>query len=328
MEDDEIETNAEAATPADELQAARAGYNRRAGMRSRPAEVAAPAVTSSQGGEPPLADPVSEPAAPAADDAPAAADGSDEPSLEAEPPQPSPQEAISAQLEDVKAQIRELKASGVDAGTVHRLFGEIGGITRIVKAMQAKSAPSESELAGAIKAAEKAADEYPEIGGPMLAALKALAAQLPAKPEPADEPDFVPTTPTPAPPAPTPAPAVAAPPADPYTPEQRAAIKFLDDLHPDRIKVNQSPEFRNWLSAKPADFQKRFTSSWDFAFIAKGYSEFKAAQQERAADLRRKTERLEAAVTPQGTAGAAQPTQLTPEAQALRGYQRYAGKRL
>lgn len=311
---DDIETNAEAATvDADALKAAQAGYNRRAGVRTTPAQAAAPVEEPAQ----PLADkaPSPAPAAPAP-----AAEVDDEPGLEAEPEksEPSAQEAIGAQLDDLKAQIRELKANGVDASTVHRLFGEIGGITRVVKQLQAKAAPSESELAGAIKAAEKTAEEYPEIGGPMVAALKALAAQIPQKTEPAEpEPSAAPA------PTATQAPA-AAPPADPYTPEQKAAIKFLNDLHPDRLTVNTSPEFKSWLSAKPADFQQRFTTSWDFAFIAKGYSEFKAAQ----ATKRKKTERLEAAVTPQGSAAAPQPTTLTPEAQARVGYERYRSKRL
>lgn len=310
--DIENETNAEAATvDADALKAAQAGYNRRAGTKASPPAPAAAPVEPEQ----PLAETDPSPA-PAAN-APAA-QGDDEPNLEAEQgtPEPSAQQAISTQLEDLKAQIRELKANGVDAGTVHRLFGEIGGITRVVKQLQAKAAPSESELAGAIKAAEKTAEEYPEIGGPMVAALKALAAQLPAQPEAVDEPEpAAAAAQTSAPPA---------PPADPYTPEQKAAIKFLDDLHPDRLQVNTSTEFKSWLSAKPADFQKRFTTSWDFAFIAKGYSEFKAAQQAR----RKKTERLEAAVTPQGSAANPQPTTLTPEAQAKRGYDRYRSKRL
>lgn len=306
----DIETNAEAATvDAEALKAAQAGYNRRAGVRGTPAA----AEASVKQPEQPLADKAPEPA-PATDDAPAA-DGSDEPDLKAEPEQkPSAQEAISAQLEDVKSQIRDLKASGVDASTVHRLFGEIGGITRVVKQLQARIAPSENELAGAIKAAEKTAEEYPEIGGPMVAALKALAAQIPQKPE-QDEPQ-APAQPT--------EPAQAAAPQDPYTPEQKAAIKFLNDLHPDRMEVNESPEFKTWLSAKAADYQKRFTTSWDFAFIAKGYSEFKAARDTK----KRKTERLEAAVTPQGGAATAQPTSMSPEALAKRGYDRYRSKRL
>jgi hypothetical protein len=310
---DDTQTNAEAATvDADALKAAQAGYNRRAGVRTTPAQAAAP-VEPAQ----PLADqaPSPAPAAPAP-----AVEVDDEQGLEAEPEKSDPpaKEAISAQLDDLKAQIRELKASGVDASTVHRLFGEIGGITRVVKQLQAKAAPSESELAGAIKAAEKTAEEYPEIGGPMVAALKALAAQIPQKTEPAEpEPSAAPAPTT------TQAP-VAAPPADPYTPDQRAAIKFLDDLHPDRLTVTKTPEFKSWLSAKPADYQKRFTTSWDFAFIAKGYDEYKAAQQAK----RKKAERLEAAVTPQGTAAAPQPTTTTPEAQARVGYERYRSKRI
>jgi hypothetical protein len=313
----DIDTTAQAtADAAQALTAAQAGYSRRKGMSPAPA----PQATVEESAAPPLAEKAPEPA-PAAS---APAEGSDEPHLEAEPAKPAPSAAISAQLDDVKAQIRELKANGVDASTVHRLFGEIGGITRVVKQLQARSAPTESELAGALKAAEKTAEEYPEIGGPMVAALKALAAQIPAKPEPSDEP------------AASAQPQAAAPaqaqPESPYTPEQRAAIKFLDDLHPDRLQLNAHPEFKSWLSAKPADFQQRFTSSWDFAFIAKGYGEFKAAhaaKQQAAEEARRKkTERLEAAVTPQGSAASPTPTNPSPEALALRGYNRYRSKSL
>jgi hypothetical protein len=280
------------------LAAAQAGYERRAGITPAPS----PEPVKS---EPPLAQ-AAPSEAPAAD-APAAPD--DEPIVEAEPAkEPSAIEAISSQLEDLKAQIREQKSQGVDSQTVHRLFGEIGGLTRIVKKLQSQVAPTNNELAGAMAAAEKAAKDYPEIGQPMLEALKALAAKLPEPAEAEPEPEA-------APPAPAPA-------AEQFTPEQKAAIKFLNDLHPDRLEVNKTREFQTWLSAKPADYRTRFTNSWDFAFIAKGYDEFKAAQAAR----RKKQERLEAAQQPQGAAQSL-PHVLPDEAGFTRGYERGKAKR-
>lgn len=304
---DENDTNADAAA----LAAAKAGYERRAGVH-------APASPSADVPAQPLADATASPA-PAAD-APVV-DDDPESNLEAEAAAPAPAsstaapDAISQQLEDVKAQIRELRAQGTDQATVNRLFGEIGGITRVVKKLQQQLAPTENELAGAITAAEKAAQEYPEFGGPMLDALKALASKLPQKTEDPEEPEPQPTAAPVASPQPTAAPA----PADPYTPEQKVQIKLLNELHPDRLDLNKSPDFQKWLSAKPADFRDRFTKTWDFAFIAKGYSEFKAAQ----ATAKRKADRLAAAATPQGTAHVPQATALSDTDAAKRGYARY-----
>lgn len=293
MDETTIETEAAA------MQAAQVGYAKRAGATA-PAE-AAPTVTPEQ----PPADAVPSPA-PAAN-APAVDD--DEPSPQAEPGK-SPETTIAAQLEDLKAQLHEMKANGMDSQTAHRLFGEIGGITRVVKQLQKKLAPTENELAGAITAAEKAAAEYPEFGAPMLQALKALAAQMPeAKTEPEPQPTAA---------APQPTTASASTPASPYTSEQTVAIKFLNDLHPDRLQLNQAPEFQKWLAAKDAAFKDRFTKTWDFGFIAKGYTEFKDAQ----AAQKRKADRLAAAATPQGTAQTPTPTTLPDEAGFAIGYAR------
>ena len=297
--EEQVTQEAEAAS------AARAGYERRAGIK--PAPQPEPVKT-----EQPPADTTASPAPAAEIEAPAAV-VDDEPSLEAEPVAPSPTENISSQLEDLKAQVRELKSQGVDPNAVQRLFGEIGGITRIVNKLQKQLAPTDNELAGAIAAAEKAAQEYPEIGGPMLSALKALAAQLPEKPT---EPE-----PTQAP-IQSPAPQAAPPAEDPYTPEQKAAIKFLNDLHPDRFAINQSPEFNKWLAAKGRDYEQKFKSGWDFAHLAKGYSDFKAAQ----AIKQRRQQQLEASQTPQGVAGN-QPSVLPDTAGYQRGYHRAKTKR-
>lgn len=285
------------------MQAAEAGYARKTGGAMPPAPTPQ--------AEPPLAD-TAPPDAPAAD-APAVT--GDEPNLEAEqPPAPAPQpsDAITAQLEDLKAQVRDLKSQGVDQQTVHRLFGEIGGITRIVNKLQKQTAPTDNELAGALAAAKKAAEDYPEIGGPMLKALEALAAKLPEKDAEVE---------TPAVPTAQAAP-VAAPPASPYTPKQLAQIEALHALHPDRHEISKSTEFKQWLAAKGRDYEQKFKNSWDIALVTRGYDEFKAARAARA----RKQATLAAATASPGVAAPAV-TVLPDAAGVQRGYDRARSKR-
>jgi hypothetical protein len=284
------------------LQAAQAGYASKKGL---PAPVIAEA--------PVVPDPTPAADAPAVVDTPEAVE-----QVKEEPPAPT---AVTAQLEVLKAQIREMKAGGTDKATIDRLFGEIGGITRAVKQLQKKDAPAENDLAGAMAAAEKVAADYPEIGKPMLNALKAMASQLPAKADEQDEPAPQTTTS-----------------ASPYSEKQLALIEALDGIHPDRLELNESPDFKKWLTAQGREYEEKFKRSWDFALLANGYSNFKQSKQtaaaqaaaaaaEKAKRAQEKKDRLDAAETPSGVAGQAVTTISDDEA-ARRGYERGRRKRL
>lgn len=238
----------------------------------------------------------------------------DEPPPPAEPAPPTEAEQLKAQMDDLKAHVRRLEANGADKETVRKMHGEIGEINRYVKQLataKTEDAPAaEDRLAAALKKAEATATEFPEIGGPFFEAIKELQARLPSQPEPQETP-----------PEPT------APPVDPQQAEElaarKAAIKALDEAHPDRHEIRESAEFKAWFKTKPAEYQKKVTSSWNPVVVAEPFTDFKAYLAAR----KRKQERLEAAETPQGLPRAT-PTTISDEEAARIGYERARGKRL
>jgi hypothetical protein len=295
----------ETITEAAALQAAQQGYARKTGGAMPPAPTPEPVAQSEQ----PPADLTASPAPVA--QAPAAV-VDDEPSAQAAPA-PSAQEAIASQLDDLKAQIRDLKANGVDPQSINRMNGQIGGLTRVLNKLEKQLAPSDNELAAAMAQAEKTAAEYPELGGAMLNVVKALAARLPEK-QAEQEPPEAEAQPT-----------QAQPPASPYNETQKALIAALKGLHPDRDAINENPEFKTWLAAKGREYHETFESTWDLAFLAKGYTDFKAAQAAKAQAKQRRQDQIVAAQTPSGVAATNNP--LPDEAGLARGYARGAAKR-
>lgn len=258
------------------------------------------------------------PAQPLADSAQSSAsdpDSEDEPNPPAAA-QPSPIAATSAQLEDLKAQIRELKESGADAATVRKMYGDFGEMNRTLKqltALQKTEAPAEDELAAAMRDAEEKAQEYPEIAGPLLKALKVLESRIG---QPKAEPEAAtPDKSTEAKPEVDPTLAV-------RIAREQAAIEALDEVHPDRHEINKSPEFQAWLKAKPPEYQKRVTTSWNPAVVAEPFTDFKAFK----AAQKRKQERLEAATTEKGVPQSG-PTTISDEEAARIGYERARKKR-
>jgi len=244
-----------------------------------------------------------------------------DPDLEPVPqadPTPSPQEVLATQLEELRSQVRELKSSNADAATVRKMHGEIGDINRTLKELHAAAkanTPEEvDDLTAALKQAEETAKEYPEIAGPLLAAIKVMQARMTA-PKPAEEtpqaqPQKAEVTPAPHPSG--------------YSKEQLAAIAALDEVHPDRHVINKSAEYQAWLKAKPPEYQKKVTTSWNPAVVAQPFTDFKAFK----AAQKRKQDRLDAAETPQGTPRQAQPSTLSDEEGARIGYERARRKRL
>jgi hypothetical protein len=288
------------------LEAAKAGYAGKTRAQA-PAEPAAVVQT-------PVAQPLANSTSTAPDE-----DADAETNPPAEPTKPTDAQTVARQLEDLKAQVREMKESGADAATVRKMHGEIGSINgalqQLLAATKAETPEKVDELAAALARAKKTAEEYPEIAGPMVDAIEIMQArmaqqQAPQVPE-KKEPER---------------PQVAAPPSHPsgFTPEQVAAIRALDEVHPDRHEINKSPEFQAWLKAKPTEYQTKAKSSWNPAVVAQPYSDFKAFK----AAQKRKQDRLDAAVTPQGTPQQAQPTTLPDEAGLERGYARARRQRL
>ncbi len=231
----------------------------------------------------------------------------------------TPEKLLAAQLDDLRAQVREMRENGADAKTVRKMDGEIGEINRTLKELHAAAkanTPEEvDELTAALKEAEEAAKEYPEINGPALKLLKVMQSRMA---EQQKQPEAV------IPAAPT------APAAQPeaqksqYTKEQLAMIAALDEAVPDRQALLKDPEYNAWLAKQPPAYQSRLKTSWNPVVAAQPFTDFKAFK----AAQQRKKDRLEAAVTPQGTPQQAQPTTL-PDAEGARiGYERARRKRL
>lgn len=76
--------------------------------------------------------------------------------------------------------------------------------------------------------------------------------------------------------------------------DQRMAITVLDLKHPDRMEVQKTPEFAEWLRVKGEEFANNMQFSWDTDFVANGLSEFKDWRSKKTASTRR----IEDAVTP------------------------------
>jgi pyruvate/2-oxoglutarate dehydrogenase complex dihydrolipoamide acyltransferase (E2) component len=241
-------------------------------------------------------------------------DPEDEPDAQAEATdaatQPDPTATIKQQLDDLKAQVKEMAATGADVRKMHGDIGEINRTLKQLKALEKADAPAVDELAAAMKEAEEQAAEYPEIAGPLLKALKALEARIPQQPS-ADKDDNEPVDP----PDPTLAVRIA---------REQAAIDALNEVHPDRIEIKESPQFKKWFAAwKTPEYRTKVTSSWNPAVVAEPFTDYKAWL----AAQKRKQERIEAAVTEKGVP-AGGPTAISDEEAARIGYERARGKRL
>lgn len=298
----EVETDAQA------LASAQAGYDRKARGSAPPAE----AAVAASGAGAPLADQVQTP--PQEEAAPGPEESDLEAAASAAPAAaPDPIAAVTEQLGALRAQVQELASAGGAAAEVRKLHGEIGNINRTLKKLQAAApadAPAaEDELAAALKQAEAVAEEFPEIAGPLVKALKAFHAKAAAPqkdPEPASPADTTQAQP-----------AAVDVEQERLAARQQAAIDALNELHPDRLEINKTPDFKKWLAAKPPEYQKKVNTSWNPAVLSSMYDEFKASVAART----RRQERLEAAAQPQGT-GASGPTTTPDEEGARIGYKR------
>lgn len=275
------------------LAAAEAGYRKATGAAEpAPLEAAAEPIESDSGLQAP------------ANEVPT------EPDLSAPEPSQSAQDAISEQLEALKAQVRELKSSGADAEAVRRMHGEIGNINRTLKQLQSqKDAPADEELAAALKGMEERAAEFPEILGDSVKVIKHLQQQLAAKSQ-EQQPD-----------------AQAAPTAggEPVEEVARKAaeqklVEVIDEIHPDRRAVVESRDFKAWFAKQPPESQTKWNSSWNPVVVSECLTSYKA----HVAALKSKQSRLESAVGPSGGQQRGVPSTLSNEEAAMRGYMRTA----
>lgn len=237
-----------------------------------------------------------------------------EPDLSAQ--SPTPESAIAEQLNALKAQVTELRSQSGNDQAVRKLYGEIGNINRTLKQLQSannNTAPADDELAAAVKAIDDQAKEFPEILGDVAKAMKVIHARvLQNKQDPGPELE----TET----AGQPAEEV---PQDGYTPEQRLAIKSLDEVHADRFDVMKTQDYKAWFSSLPAGTQTTVSNTWNPVVVAQHFTDFKAWQNSRKA----KQDRLSAAVTPKGGAQRPGPSTISDEEAAWRGYNK-RGSRL
>ena len=235
--------------------------------------------------------------------------------VEEKPEQPG----ISALTEELKTLREKVKTTAGDADVIRRMHGEIGNINRTLTQLQKsqeqatakpEQAPAEDEFAAALTQAEKVADEFPELAGPLVKVIKTMKDRMAQTTQPAE-------------------------PVDVHAlvtneisklrqqDEEDAKSDLLAD-HPDYTTVRETAEYKAWLSSKTPEFQKRFTTTWNPAVVSKGLTEFKDSmktkEQPAAQAKPDKIKRLEAAVAPQGVPHKPQPSTISDEEALLRGY--------
>jgi hypothetical protein len=181
------------------------------------------------------------------------------------------------------------------------MHGQIGEINRTLKQLQTskpEAAPVDDELTAAMKEVDGVAEEYPEVAGPLVKAIKALgtARKQKAEQEPIDIDGRV-----------------AARVAEL---RQKEAIEALAEEHPDYETVRETPEFKTWESTKTPEYQNRLRTTWNPAVVSKGLSEFKESLKTK----QKKQDRLAAAVVTPGASQQAKPSTLPDEAGLWAGY--------
>jgi hypothetical protein len=209
-------------------------------------------------------------------------------------------------IKELKAKISELDGT---PGSVRKIYGELGNIQRTLKQLQEQPKPasgtSNAEVLAAIASAEKVAVEYPELTGPLVAALKVLSKQQPMT--------------------------VSSPTIDVESAvrdgiakvHKTEAIEALKLAHPDYVTVRETPEYKEWLTAKDEAFRNTFTKTWNANIVSNGLTEFKTWREAKAQAAKAvKTTRLEAAITPKSDGPATGPSKLPDSAGLAAGYNR------
>ena len=230
------------------------------------------------------------------DDAPTPA-ADPEPATDPEP-EPKYVQLTEEELNSLKAKAGEVDLIKEELHKkVSGAFGKIGGLEQIVRNLQQSTAAGQPLQLTDEDFAE-ISEEYGDLGGK----LKNLLTKIKGTGAPAAiDPSFIEETKSTA----------------VTLAKAEIAQETLDETHPDWRQVIGLPteqgipqtEFRQWLATQPAEYQARVNTAYNPVTIGRAIDSFKAAKQakeeaEKASALSRKR-RLEAAVTPRGTGGAA-----------------------
>jgi hypothetical protein len=242
---------------------------------------------------------------------------------DAQKPTPVAQPNVDDVVDGLKAQVRAM-APDSDPDAVRKLFGEIGTIKKMLLEQQKATpapaptpaappptAPADDELAAALKEAETAAQDFPELTGPLAKAMQLLAQRTG-----------------------TAAPAMSAEEISALTAraaaeaQQRVAIEALAEEHPDFETVRSTPEFKTWFASKPQEYQDRLQKTWNPVVVSRGLSEFKASLASTQQAAEKKQKRLADAVTPpRGSAANTRQSTIPDEDGAAIGYAAVRGNR-
>jgi hypothetical protein len=103
---------------------------------------------------------------------------------------------------------------------------------------------------------------------------------------------------------------------------QKTAIELIDEAHPDRHELKETPEFKAWFASKTPEYQEKINLTWNPAVLSQCFTDFKKVRDDERAARQKKQNRLDAAVTPKGTPTKAQPSTLSDEQAAMVGYNR------
>lgn len=271
---DQVTEQSDVQDDAEALASAMAGYNKKEAR-----------------GEMPPAEPVEQPVQADTEAGAEAPVAEAEPTTEPEPPQ---EPTVTDLAEELKALKAKVAASTSDPDAVRKLHGEIGNINRTLKQMQSSApkkeeAPVVDEMAAALQIAEKTAEEYPEIAGPLVKAIKAVTTWKQTAPEvqPKEIEDRVSAAQA----------------------RQREAIEALAEEHPDYTTVRETPEFKAWLSSRTPEYQDKLNSTWNPAVVSRGLTEFKDSLKTK----QKKQDRLAAAVVTPAASQQAKPSTLPDE---------------
>lgn len=219
----------------------------------------------------------------------------------------TPATDLVAKLEELKAEVRA-NASQHSPDSVRKLYGEIGNINRTLQSLQdamPKPAPVKDSLTAAMEDADRLAEEYPELAGPLVNAMKEVAKTKPVQEAPATvDPDLI---------------------QQQVNQRLRAqAVESLEYEHPDFAQVIDSPEFSKWVDSKPADMQARIRNTENPTLAARFLTEFKDSQRQQQQVQQKKTNRLEQAITPRGAPQPPAKSKLTEDEEIMAGYLRGA----
>lgn len=220
----------------------------------------------------------------------------------------TPAHDLAAKLEELKAEVRA-NASNHDPVAVRKLYGEIGNINRTLQQVQEalpKPAPVKDSLTAAMEEADRLAEEFPELAGPLVTAMKEMrnAAPIPDNHGPSVTPEAI---------------------QQEVASRLRAqAVEALEYDHPDFKQVIDSPEFDRWVNSKPADMQARIRNTENPALASKFMTEFKDSQRQQQQLQQQKHKRLEQAITPKGVPQQPAKSKLTEDEEIMAGYMRGA----